>query len=357
MNSFLASGILLLTLLLVPASHAGEPMVRFLLEGKVVEGTKLHWATDYGAVLARDGRWFSVNPREVEGLREVSNSFRPYSAAELRGRLQQEFGSAFETAGDGHYLVVFPKGQRDTWAPRFEQLYRSFQQYFTARGWRPNEPTFPLVAVVFPSQQQFQQYAAREGSKLTAGTLGYYSPISNRILLYDVTHNSRLDWSLNAETIIHEAAHQTAFNTGVHNRFAQPSRWIVEGLGTLFEARGVWNSAKYKSQGDRINRYRFEAFQKYAQSRRPAGAMAELIASDRPFQTDIEGAYAEAWALTFFLSETDPRHYLEYLKKTAAVSNFSQRRSPERLADFTAIFGTNLKLVEAKMLRFMNELK
>ena len=53
----------------------------------------------------------------------------------------------YDVAGDVHYLVVYPKGQRDAWAPRFEQLYRSFQQYFTARGWRPQEPQFPLIAL------------------------------------------------------------------------------------------------------------------------------------------------------------------------------------------------------------------
>jgi hypothetical protein len=339
------------------SASAGEPMVRFLVEGKVVEGSQLHWSDQYGAVLSRDGYWHNVEPKQVEGLRQVSNSFRPLSSSDLRGELQQEFGGSFEVTGDGHYLVVYPKGQRDVWASRFEQLYRSFQQYFTARGWRLVPPQFPLIAVVFPTQREFQQYAVREGSKLAPGTLGYYSPISNRILLYDVTKNTKLDWSVNAETIIHEAAHQTAFNTGIHNRFAQPSRWIVEGLGTMFEARGVWDSAKYKSQADRINRYRFESFQNYARTRRKAGALAEIVSSDRIFNADPEAAYAEAWALTFFLSETDPRRYLEYLKQTASVANFTQRRRPERLTDFTGVFGTNLKLVEAKMLRFMQELK
>jgi len=348
----------LVGLCLLPSfAFGGEPMVRFLFNDQVVEGSQLHWSNDFGAVLSRDGRWINVEPAKVENLTQVSNSFRPYSSTDLRGMLRQEFGNAYEVTGDKHYLVVCPAGERNTWAPRFEQLYGSFLQYFTARGWRPNEPRFPLVAVVFPTEREFQAYATREGSRLGPGTLGYYSPISNRILLYDITKTTQLDWSVNAETIIHEAAHQTAFNTGVHNRFAQPSRWIVEGLGTMFEARGVWDSSKYKSQADRINRHRQAAFQQYAKNRRQEGTVADIVSSDRLFNTDADAAYAEAWALTFFLSETDPRRYVEYLRKTAAVPNFTQRRSPERLADFTAVFGTNLKLLEAKMLRFMADLK
>ena len=62
-------------------------------------------------------------------------------------------------------------------------------------------------------------------------------------------------------------------------------------------------------------------------------------------------------ALTFYLSETNPRSYIEYLRKTADRPNFSERRVPERLSDFTAVFGANLQLLEAKLLRFMGDLK
>lgn len=352
---------LLLTLSVLFIAHnvsAADPMVRFTLGGAVVEGSPLVWETNYASVLSRDGRWYQFKTPEAEGLRNVSNSFRPYSSSDLRGMLQAEFGARFEVTGDAHYLVVYPKGQRDAWAARFEDLYRSFQQYFTARGWRPQEPRFPLVAIVFPSEPEFMAYASKEGSKLTAHTLGYYSPISNRILLYDTTAGKPgADWSQNADTIIHEAAHQTAFNTGIHNRFAGQPRWLVEGLGTLFEARGVWNSSKYRAQSDRINRYRFESFQRYAKSRRSSNALADIVSSDRVFRSDTDGAYAEAWALTFFLSETDPRRYIEFLRKTASQDNLTERRAPERLADFTAMFGDNLKLLDAKMLRFIGDLK
>jgi hypothetical protein len=337
-------------------AQADEPMIRFLLAGNVVEGRALAWQTQFAAVLSRDGRMFQLMPQEAENLRTVSHNFRPFLVTELRTRLEQEFGRDFEVAADAHYLVVYPRGERSRWAPRFEQLYRSFQHYFTARGWRPQEPQFPLVAVVFPTEAQFKAYAAREGSTITAHTLGYYSPVSNRILLFDAAKEAAADWSVNAETIIHEAAHQTAFNTGIHNRFSQPPRWLVEGLGTLFEARGVWDSSRFKARADRVNRYRFVAFQKF-QSRRPTGFLAELVSSDRAFERDVDGAYAEAWALTFFLSETDPRGYLQLLQKTAAQPNFTPRREPERLADFTAVFGSNLRLLEAKFLRFMQELK
>jgi hypothetical protein len=209
---------------------------------------------------------------------------------------------------------------------------------------------------VFPSQQDFLRYAASTGENVPPQVLGYYSPRTNRILMYDSSSSTGGEWTQNAETLIHEAAHQTAFNTGVHNRWSMPPRWVAEGLGTMFEARGVYDAPHYTSQKDRLNNGRLEAFRTYASSRRQKGALAALVGSDRAFQADPDGAYAEAWALTFFLAETEPRKYFAYLTKTAAHSPFVEVKGPQRLADFTGVFGTQLDLLEAKMLRFIGEL-
>jgi hypothetical protein len=214
------------------------------------------------------------------------------------------------------------------------------------------------VAIVFPKQEDYLRYAASDGQRISANVLGYYSPQSNRIALYDQTAGQKnIDWTQNAETLIHEAAHQTAFNTGLHSRWSMPPRWVAEGLGTMFEARGVWDSPHYASQPDRINRYRLGAFQKYAATRRKKGALAELISSDRAFAADPGGAYAEAWALTFYLVETEPRKYMQYLEKTGQHSPFAVVRDQQRMQDFTNIFGQQLDLLEAKLLRYMAELK
>ena len=69
------------------------------------------------------------------------------------------------------------------------------------------------------------------------------------------------------------------------------------------------------------------------------------------------GAYAEAWALTYFLAETEPRKYAAYLQRTAARPNFTTYSLTERLQDFTAIFGQNLPMLEARWLRFIADIK
>ncbi len=349
--------LLLLALLSSPALSA-EPLIRLKLEGRQLEGTPLAWSEQKITLLLRDGQVTEFPPAKAEEHSLVDGGFKSYSQAEIRGQLIREFGRGYEVSGVGHYLVVHPAGEKDQWAPRFENLYRSFVQYYAARGWQLTEPRFPLVAVVFPRQSDFQRHAAREGVPPNSGLLGYYSPVTNRILVYDVTAQSGLDWTVNAETIVHEAAHQTAFNTGVHTRFGVAPRWVVEGVGTMFEARGVWQSRTYPNQADRINRGLLASYRRYvASGRRPKTAIAELVSSDRLFQASPTTAYPEAWALTFFLAEAESKRYLTYLAALAAKPPGTPYRAPERLKDFTDTFGSDLAMLDARLQRFIAGLK
>jgi hypothetical protein len=338
----------------IHAAEAGRSTVDVLLRGEHIEGAPLIWSEKQAALLARDGRLWSFAPREAKQTRQVSPTFRGYSANELRTLLSRELGKAFEISATGHYLVAHAPGQKDYWSRRFEDLYRSFAHYFTVRGFKLAEPEFPLVAIVFRNQQDFLRYAEREGAKLNSQVLGYYSPATNRVSLFDIGGGKAAadDWHRNADTIIHEATHQTAFNTGVHTRFGETPRWLAEGLGTMFEARGVWDSTHYTTRPDRLNRGRLARFKNYV-ARRPDGSLAEFVSSDRIFERDVDAAYAEAWALSFFLVETQPQKYSQYLARTAQRPVFRAYSAAERLADFTAVFGKDLRLLEAHYLRFM----
>lgn len=339
------------------ASAATPSEIDVTISGRRVLGRPLAWTKERVFLLGRDGYLWDFAPGDAKDFRKSPEEFRSLTKNELRGQLQQEFGQGFDVTSTGNYLVVHPVGTESQWAGRFETLYRSFLHYFSARGFRPQSPIFPLVAVVLPTQQDFLRYAAREGERVSPQVLGYYSPRTNRIVMYDSAAVQGGNWTQNAETLIHEAAHQTAFNSGVHSRWSMPPRWVAEGLGTMFEARGVYDAPHFTSQADRLNRGRLEAFQAFAATRRPKGHLATLIGSDRAFSADPDGAYAEAWALTFFLAETEPRKYFAYLAKTASHSPFVEVRGPERLKDFTSVFGDQLDLLEAKMLRYIGELK
>lgn len=337
---------------------SAEPTIRLELRGQQIVGSPRAWSDEGVLLLGRDGHLWDFRPQEASNFAKISDRFHSLSQSAMRGQLLREFGRRFDVSGTGHYLVVHPRGERDLWADRFEQLYRQFVHYFTARGFRPRAPEFPLVAVVFHNRTDFARFAARDGVSVGGGTLGYYSPITNRVLLYDVSGGSQSqDWTINAETIIHEATHQTAFNTGIHDRLSPTPKWAAEGLATMFEAPGVWNSSRHRRLSDRVNAYRLERFRNYVASRRRRGTMEQLIASDRLFASDADAAYAEAWAMSFYLAERQPRQYFALLSRIAARPPLEDYPSTRRLQDFRSVFGNNLPMIEARMLRFIEGLQ
>lgn len=345
--------------LLAQATNSMGALPRWTMQvrvgGQLVEGMPLGVTDDRLWLLGRDGRLIDFNAAEARDYKQTATSFRPNSLLEMRSQLERDLGTQLEIVSTNHYVVAHPRTGRADWADRFETLYRSFVHFFRVRGLKVRDPEFPLVAVVLPSQRDFLRFAAADGQRVGPGVLGYYSPISNRILLYDIggRNGSAADWGETAATIIHEATHQTAFNTGVHDRFAQPPRWLAEGLGMMYEARGVYDSTTYTTLKDRINAGRLTQFRSYQSGNRPPHAFAELVSADDTFFKNPDMAYAESWAFSFFLMETQPRRYGEYLQKTSLRPGGEPYTRARRMADFVAIFGQSIPMLEADFLRFI----
>jgi hypothetical protein len=343
----------------VQAQPPAKWMLELTLQGRKIEGTPLAWSTRAVHLMGRDGQLWEFPPSQAADYRKTSDRFQSYSISELRALLLRDLGEGFEVSGTGHYLVAHPQGRRDQWAQRFEDLYRSFAHYFSVRGFKLAEPPFPLIGVVCRNRQEFARYSAHQGGPTAPGILGYYSLSSNRILLYDVGAGdaSSAGWQQNAATVIHEATHQTAFNRGIHSRYAAPPVWVAEGLATMFEAPGVYDSRSFTRRADRINPGRFRQFKELVLPRHRPELLAGLVASDRLFQSSPAAAYAEAWALTFYLVETQPRKYADYLARTANRPAFEPGTAAERTADFAAVFGDDWRMAEARFVRFMKEVE
>jgi hypothetical protein len=297
-----------------------------------------------------------VNPAEAKDAQKTATAFTPYSTSEMKARLRDEFGRSFDVSATAHFIVVHPRGSASQWGERLEALFRSFTHYVAVRSFQPTPPPAPMVAVVFPTEAEYFNYASRTGTPMQPGTMGHYDVSTNRIYLFDLPGESRSsDVSLKLATIIHEATHQAAYNVGLHRRFAEQPRWAVEGLAMMFEARGVWDAGSAPQRKDRINRERLANF-RAAAGDRSTDWIVRLVASDTAFDSDPLAAYAQAWTLTFYLCETRPQEYCRYLACMAAREPFTKYSSLERMSDFTSIFGSDLVLLEAQLERFVKEL-
>ena len=347
---------LFLTLAVTTPTLGKSPTFRLNVKGRVYEGTPLLWTRTQVQLLARDGYLHTFDRADPSDVTKVSDRFRSYSAAEMRDDLLQEFGAGFDVTGSNHYLVVHPAGSHEEWANRLEMLYGEMVNYFSVRGISVHEPRFPLVAILFPNARTFATYVRRQGINLGPGYVGFYVLNSNRILMYDSQAGSVDGYAANATTVIHEAAHQTAFNTGIHNRLASPPRWICEGIGTLFEAPGVYNSTNYRNLNDRVNRQQLVNYRYLFPDGPSTADVIKVIADDKYFLRETDRAYALAWAMTFLFAEREHDNLAVYLKKTANRAAWTVYKPADRLGDFVSAFSDDMPLLAADINRFMTKL-
>jgi hypothetical protein len=358
---------------------ADRDFIEVQVDAKTWQGQVLaHNAQDFW-FLGRDGKIHRFPVPSVKKFRSLAPTFRGLSAKDLRSQLRVEFGREYEIVGTGHYLVVAPKGRGKKFAPVFEDVYRTLYGYLSVCGFRLQKPKYPLVAIVFPNQAKFIEYARRDNVRNSTGLQGYYHPRTNRVAMFDLTGKSpgsrtsnlqkyrtsntvsaRVNKRANSvmiDIIIHETTHQVAFNVGLHSRIGKTPKWIAEGLATTFEVPAIRERKGRRGSISRANRSRLLRFQNYVKHRHQNNSLETFIASDALFQTNALDAYSQGWALTFFLLETRSRKYANYLKVVAAREPLKQYTSKQRVADFKKAFGNNLPRLEIDMLRFISRLK
>ena len=326
--------------------------------GREIEGMPLAWSNKQVYLLARDGRLWDFVPGNTNRFRKTSSHFSSYSAAEIRARLERELAGKLIVTGTGHYLVAHPPG-KEAWAQRFEELYRSIVNYFSLRGLRVHEPEFPLVAVVWGSREDFQRHAASEGSPVRPACWDTTRRSSNRVTLYDqgAGVSGRNAWQQNEATIIHEATHQMAFNTGIHNRFVIHAALARRGLGHDVRSAGrlglAQSLAVERAHQPHATGRVSPVAQERSQDRRLCRTCSDPTAC---FETNPSAAYAEAWAWALFLTETFPQKFGQYVQKVASRPNFEAYPSARRMSDFTSVFGDDLRRLEKHFLSFMDQL-
>lgn len=337
-----------------------DAMVRIEHDDRNYWGRPLGWNGKELVLVGPDGQLKLVPAESTEDIEFSLDRFRPYSARTVQKRLSKEFGNRYEVTTTEHFVVVHPNGDSKIWAPPFEALYKRFRYYFEKHEFALTEPEFPLVAVVLRSRNEFDRYLNKH-AKYNRNVRGIYQVPTNRMVTYDPKAKLRTtkkdkNWLLKYKTVIHELAHQAAFNTGVHNRFSPPARWTGEGLAMMFETDGINNSKNVKQFGRRVNRTRLKELKKHYASGKIDGKMEQLITDDRLFRTEPFVANSLAWGLTFYLSETFPRRYFEFLKKDSQRKNLESYSPSQRLADFANAFGTDIGKIDRDLRIFILKL-
>ena len=335
-----------------------------LLEVQLAEGVQLglpiHWSSDFGVLLKPSGTMLELETSNVQSHRVLDEPFVPQSLTAARGMLQTEFGNAFETATVGPYVLCATRGHVERWRERFRVLLAGYHRYFETRGWQLRTPDFPLCVIILPSKADFDRYCQQQLGRSMPALMGFYFPKTNRCVLFEVGGGTTApDWTETERTIVHEAVHQLAYNTGVHERLADNPQWVVEGLATMFEERGVFDPRGASlSLEARLNRQQLGTLKSLlANPAKFESQLGELVRSNELFKRDAQSAYALSWGLTYYLAERMSHQYGAYTQRMASLPKLQAYEAANRQRDFQRAFESDVSLLAVQLQRFFASFK
>jgi hypothetical protein len=341
---------------------------------QTVAGRVVIEAADGGLLLqSADGALWTIMGPQVENRRRTDKPFKPLTPKELGEQLLAELPPGFRIHTTPHYVVCYDTSRTYAqWTSSLlERLHRAFTNYWKHEDMELHEPEFPLVAMVYADHATYEAAGQEDLGGPAGGIVGYYSLRSNRVNMYDLTGVESLRGPRNRRgslkqinqmlsqpaavplvaTIVHEATHQIAFNCGLQTRYAEIPLWLCEGMAVYFEAPDLSSTRGWQGIG-RVNYPRLEVFLSNLPNWR-AGSLETLVADDNRFRPreamnrrmqiaesqKVVGAYADAWALNYFLIKYRSDEYQAYLKMLAAKPPMIQDDRETRLKEFRQHFG------------------
>lgn len=329
-------------------------------------------------LLTRDGILWPIPAEELVKTEKDDKEFKLHTKEELARSLTKTFAPGFRIHHTKHYVFCYNTSSAYAqWVGSlYERLYSGFFNYWQRRGIELHEPDAPLVAVIFDSQQTYAAYSQADLGNSAQNIIGYYSLLTNRVNMYDLTGTdameggnaknsaakinailSRPEAERTVATIVHEATHQLAFNSGLHVRLADIPFWVSEGLAIYFETPDLQSAKGWRSIGG-VNRVNLLNFRQYMQTRTKDG-FKSLIGDDTRFRDSklASQAYAEAWTLSYYLNQRKSEAYVAYLKELSQSKPLVSETPEDRMALFRKHFGEDLSALEEDFLKFAQGLQ
>jgi len=323
-------------------------------------------------LLGQDGGLTAVLPDQILSRGSDKSPFTALNAEEISALWLSRLPAGFEVHRTAHYVVLHNASREYArWCGGLlERLYTSFTNYFTRRGVTISPPEFPLVAIVYASRSEYIEQCREEVGPAVSQVHGHFNLQTNVVKMYDLTGSggkasaadlsrslARPETQHNIATVVHEAAHQLANNCGLIYRWNDTPQWLNEGLAMFFETPDPRSSRAVTAVG-LVNAARLSQFRSYL-SRRPADSLQTLLKDDHRVQhTDTAAdAYAESWALVYYLLLQRPKEFKAYVERIASKPPLVYADAEERIRDFRETVSEDLEKLDADFVRFISRLK
>ncbi len=367
-------------LLTVPATSMEQ--VSFQRDGREqhVIGKVLVEDQEGGVLLLSPDGTLWIIPQDQVVRRDSDNiPFKLLSDEDMAQQLLGELPDGFRIHQTAHYTICF--NTSDAYAEwcggLYERLYRGFFSYWKNRGLTLREPEQRLVALVFDGREAFAKYSEPALGDAATSMIGYYNMRSNRVTMYDLTgidgaranrrgvssaaHINQILSQPAAErtvaTIVHEATHQLAYNSGLQTRYADNPTWVSEGIAVYFETPDLGSSKGWRRIGV-VHPLHVRQYQRSLRTRTDDPLMT-LLTDDARFRDPKSSseAYADAWALNYYLLRARRQDYVSYLKGLAGQPPLAELTAPQRVARFRQAFGEDLEAISTQWQRYMQRVR
>lgn len=330
-------------------------------------------------LLTPDGQLWAVGRDDMVGCEPHSQPMVPLSQKDIYEDFKQQGAVAgFQVHQTPHFVLIYDTNEAYAhWVGQlYEQLYRGFHNFWKTQGFKLQEARFPLVAVVFKTREAYLAYAERHIGPAAKALMGYYDPQSNRMITYDMTGAASVptgsrskDQQLIAKlllqpgaertvaTIVHEAVHQLAYNTGLQVRRAENPTWLSEGLALYFETPDANSPIGWRAIG-KPNLFNMRNFIQFI-PQRPNNSLLTLISDDSRLQKEetASHAYAESWALTYFMIKKKRDAFVGYVKELSQMTPGQTMSPPERVKLFQKHFGEDMNELDRDFIKYMSSLQ
>ena len=338
-----------------------------------VSGRILVEAQDGGVLLEeRNGRIRQLTPAMIESKTASDVPFSPMTNDELGNDLLSQVPAGFEIHQTDHYVVCSNSAEEyaEFVGKLLEKVFDQYFEFMSEQEIVVRQPAGKLPVIILQSEAEFKEFAAAQHPETSfEDTPGYYSLRENQVLLQDLTRDRSLrsstairkrlaDQPLQVATMVHEAIHQLAFNTGLQIRMADNPVWLSEGLALYFEPIAPRSSNLWTRPGLVSGRHQ-PVFVTNSENGTTEIPFRDLLSVDKAFLSadTVATAYAESWGLTSYLFRQQKEGMKKYLTKISQRKPLQRVSPEERVAEFEAAFGKSSDEIERETVSFIRRLR
>jgi len=316
----------------------------------------------------KNGKLHQIPTQQILSRVNLDEPFVSFSSSELVADLLRQVPDGFEIVETEHYVLCSNSASEyvQYCGELLETVFDRYFQFMIGQKIVVTQPTRKLPIIVFASAAEFQTFAAKQHPEISfADTPGYFSVSDNQTLLLDLTGDRSIRSSagirkrmgekfLQVATIVHEAVHQLAFNSGLQVRMADNPLWLSEGLAMYFETTSSRSSTLWDRPG-RVNPRHQPAFIKLLNGNRITGGMNSLVASDAAFlnSDEMPTAYCKAWALTHYLIREKTNGCKLYFQSLSQRKPMVGLTAEEKILEFQTAFGKSPDETERELVSYI----